>query len=120
MTNIVSLDLELNQAGNPKIIQIGTCIAELETKKIIEKRSFLVNPNEAITEFITKLTGISDEDVKEELDDPGRLVQVVFEDAVEGAKAVPDTDLLSPQRRYGRDKTPPSHRYAAVAGQPWP
>lgn len=64
--NIVALDLELNQLNNcPKIIQIGVCIADLERRQIIEKRSFMVNPGEGITEYIANLTGITDNHVKD-------------------------------------------------------
>lgn len=59
--NIVSLDLEMNQLNdNPKIIEIGLTIGDLQTRKIIDSKSLLVNPNENITDYISKLTGITD------------------------------------------------------------
>lgn len=59
--NIVSLDLEMNQLDDsPKIIEIGLTIGDLQTKKIVDSKSLLVNPNENITNYISKLTGITD------------------------------------------------------------
>lgn len=58
--HIIAMDLELNQLnGKPKIIEIGFAVAEIETRQIIEKKSFLVNPMEEITPYINTLTGIS-------------------------------------------------------------
>lgn len=57
---IVSLDLEMNQAEKPKIIEIGLTIGDLSKKQMVDKTSILVNPNENITEYISTLTGITD------------------------------------------------------------
>lgn len=75
--NIASLDLELNQYnGHPKIIQIGVTVGNLEKRQIIEKRSFMVNPNEGITEYISTLTGITDHQVKDAPDLIGAYKQL--------------------------------------------
>lgn len=61
---IVGLDLELNQRDTgAKIIEIGICIADLNSRKILEKKRFLVNPEEEITDYITKLTTITQSQV---------------------------------------------------------
>jgi inhibitor of KinA sporulation pathway (predicted exonuclease) len=63
---IVSLDLEFNQLNNqPKIIEIGLTIGDLNSLSIIDKKSILVNPEEGITEYIATLTGITDYTVKD-------------------------------------------------------
>jgi DNA polymerase-3 subunit epsilon len=52
------IDLETT-GGNPtteKIIEIG--MVKIENKKITEERSFLINPEKEIPEFVQKLTGI--------------------------------------------------------------
>lgn len=75
--NIVSLDLELNQYnGHPKIIQIGVAIGDLERRQILEKKSFMVNPGEGITEYISTLTGITDHQVKDAPDLIGAFKQL--------------------------------------------
>jgi DNA polymerase-3 subunit epsilon len=58
------IDLETT-GGNPeteKIIEIG--MVRIENRKISEERSFLVNPEKEIPEFVQKLTGIRKIDVE--------------------------------------------------------
>lgn len=58
------IDLETT-GGNPeseKIIEIG--MVKIENRKITEERSFLVNPEKDIPEFVQKLTGIRKADVE--------------------------------------------------------
>ncbi len=63
--NIVSLDLELNNLNDqPKIIEIGLSIGNLETREILDTKSILVDPREEITDYITNLTGITNDMVK--------------------------------------------------------
>lgn len=57
-----SLDLEMNQPSK-KIIQIGACIGDISSGKIIDKLSVFINPNEKISAYITDLTKITQEDV---------------------------------------------------------
>jgi inhibitor of KinA sporulation pathway (predicted exonuclease) len=52
------MDLELNQPSR-KIIEIGISIGELETRKILETKSFLVNAHETLNHEIITLTGIN-------------------------------------------------------------
>jgi DNA polymerase III subunit epsilon len=57
------IDLETT-GGNPeteKIIEIGMVI--IEERKLTEERSYLVNPEKEIPEFVQKLTGIKKSDV---------------------------------------------------------
>lgn len=66
--NYFSIDLELNNKKDgtvPKIIQVGVAVGNIATPEEIETFSWYINPNEPITEFITKLTGITDEIIQE-------------------------------------------------------
>lgn len=58
------IDLETT-GGNPeteKIIEIG--MVKIENRRISEERSFLINPQKEIPEFVQKLTGIKKVDVE--------------------------------------------------------
>lgn len=58
------VDLETT-GGNPeteKIIEIG--MVKIEKRKITEERSFLINPQKEIPDFVQKLTGIRKSDVE--------------------------------------------------------
>ncbi len=58
------IDLETT-GGNPeteKIIEVG--ILKIENRKISEERSFLINPQKEIPDFVQKLTGIKKADVE--------------------------------------------------------
>ncbi len=60
----VVVDLETT-GGNPeteKIIEIG--MVRIENRKISEERSFLINPQKEIPDFVQKLTGIRKADVE--------------------------------------------------------
>lgn len=62
--NFCVIDLETT-GGNPeteKIIEIG--MVKIESRKMTEERSFLINPQKDIPEFVQKLTGIKKEDVQ--------------------------------------------------------
>lgn len=62
--NFCVIDLETT-GGNPdteKIIEIG--MVRIENRKITEERSFLVNPQKDIPDFVQKLTGIKKADVE--------------------------------------------------------
>lgn len=61
--NFISLDLEMNQPSG-KICQIGAVVFTLEPFNILETLDIIVNPQEEITEYITKLTGITNEKAK--------------------------------------------------------
>jgi inhibitor of KinA sporulation pathway (predicted exonuclease) len=63
-----SLDLELNNLNNgqtPKIIQVGIAIASPIRPNDIQTFSWYLDPEEEISPFITKLTGIDNQLVKE-------------------------------------------------------
>lgn len=60
---VLALDLELNQAGIPKIIEIGVCVGETDTGEILHVESFMVNPQELLTRHILDLTGITQAEV---------------------------------------------------------
>lgn len=58
------IDLETT-GGNPeteKIIEIG--MVKVENRKVTEERSFLINPDKEIPDFVQKLTGIKKADVE--------------------------------------------------------
>ncbi|MFL5786345.1 MAG: PolC-type DNA polymerase III [Bacteriovoracaceae bacterium] len=58
------IDLETT-GGNPeteKIIEIG--MVKVENRKVTEERSFLINPEKDIPDFVQKLTGIKKADVE--------------------------------------------------------
>lgn len=63
--NIISIDLEMNQPSG-KIIQLGYAIANTKTQKVLKTDSILVNPNEPISQEITKLTGIEQNMINDE------------------------------------------------------
>jgi DNA polymerase III epsilon subunit-like protein len=66
--NYFSLDLELNNLNNgttPKIIQVGVSIGSPVRPDDIKTFSWYLDPEEEITPFITKLTGIDNEIIKE-------------------------------------------------------
>lgn len=62
---ILSLDLEMMQPSK-NIIQIGACIFDLQKCEVVETFNRYVNPYEPISEYIEKLTGISDHTVQEQ------------------------------------------------------
>ena len=57
-----SLDLEMNQPSG-KIIQIGAVVGNITTGEILEKLCINVKIDEPVTEYITNLTGITQEDI---------------------------------------------------------
>jgi inhibitor of KinA sporulation pathway (predicted exonuclease) len=66
--NFISIDLELNnkQDGTtPKIIQVGVSIGSPVRPDDIKTFSWYLDPEEKISPFITKLTGIDNQLIKE-------------------------------------------------------
>ena len=66
--NYISLDLELNnkQDGTtPRIIQVGVSIGSPVMPDDIKTFSWYINPEQEISPFISNLTGITDEIIKE-------------------------------------------------------
>jgi ATP-dependent DNA helicase DinG len=66
--NYFSLDLELNSKNDgttPRIIQVGVAWGSPIRPEEIETYSWYLDPEEPITPFITQLTGITDEIIKE-------------------------------------------------------
>jgi len=60
---ITCLDLELNQPSG-KIIQIGAVVGDTANGDILDRYRAYVNPSEPLQEFITNLTGITEDDIK--------------------------------------------------------
>jgi len=61
---ILSFDLELNQdPRGAKIIEIGACVADVNTGEVLEAYSAFVNPHELLVDHIIKLTSITQEQV---------------------------------------------------------
>lgn len=66
LDKFVVIDLETtghSAANKDKIIEIGMVI--IKDNEIVDKRNALLNPNKKIPPFITNLTGITNEDVKD-------------------------------------------------------
>lgn len=67
--NYLALDLELNKDDQTdqttKIIQVGIAVGSPRSPNEIKTWSWYINPNEKISPFITKLTGITDQMVTE-------------------------------------------------------
>jgi inhibitor of KinA sporulation pathway (predicted exonuclease) len=66
--NFFSLDLELNNKNDgsvPKIIEVGISVGKPEEPENIQSFNWYINPQEPIAEFITQLTGITDELIQE-------------------------------------------------------
>lgn len=66
--NYFSLDLELNNKSDgsvPKIIEVGISIASPTNPDEAKTFNWYLDPQEPIVPFITKLTGITDQDIKE-------------------------------------------------------
>jgi inhibitor of KinA sporulation pathway (predicted exonuclease) len=60
--NLMVLDAEYNQPSR-KTIQIGAAVFNARNAALIDRIEIYVNPGEPITELITRLTGIRDQDV---------------------------------------------------------
>lgn len=60
-----AIDLELAQPSN-KIISIGYCIGNIKTKEILASDDLFVMIDEPLTDYIIKLTGITDEKLANE------------------------------------------------------
>lgn len=66
--NFISLDLELNSKKDgsiPRIIEVGISIGTPQEPENIVSFNWYIDPQESITPFITQLTGITDEIIKE-------------------------------------------------------
>jgi DNA polymerase III subunit epsilon len=61
--NVLVIDAEYNQPST-KTIQIGAAVFKVSSGELLETLNIYVNPGEPITPFITELTGITDNDVK--------------------------------------------------------
>lgn len=59
---VVSLDLEFNQPSG-KIIELGYTIGNIYTGEILLNKGLIVNCNENLSEYIIKLTSITQNDV---------------------------------------------------------
>lgn len=62
--NLLSIDIELNQLLTPKVIEIGAVAFKSHNGLFIDTFHTYVDPKEPITQYITDLTGITDEKVK--------------------------------------------------------
>lgn len=71
--NFMALDLEHNKPSG-KIIQVGAVVGNLDSGKILEEYSCHIKIDEQITEYITKLTGIRQQDV-----DQGYSLELAYE-----------------------------------------
>jgi inhibitor of KinA sporulation pathway (predicted exonuclease) len=61
--NVCCFDLEMNHGEATSIIQLGYCIGNLHTGEILMKEGIYVKVDEIIDPYITKLTGISQDQV---------------------------------------------------------
>lgn len=65
--NYIALDLELNSPQNgqpPRIIQVGVAIGSPIDPDTIDSYYWYLDPEEPITPEITRLTGITDDDIR--------------------------------------------------------
>jgi inhibitor of KinA sporulation pathway (predicted exonuclease) len=74
--NLMSLDLELNQPSGT-IIQVGAVVGNLKSGEILEEYLCHIKTTEEISEYITKLTGIRQEDVNQ-----GYSLQLAYEQLI--------------------------------------
>lgn len=80
---VIDLETTGGNPANEKIIEIG--MVKIENRKISEERSFLINPEKEIPDFVQKLTGIRKNDVEfspkiEEVID--EIVQFIGKDSI--------------------------------------
>lgn len=63
----MTLDIELNKEGDKTtdVIQIGFCVANMETGLILEEGSIFVKPTKPLDPFIIGLTGITQAQIDE-------------------------------------------------------
>ena len=94
---IVALDLEFNQSSGT-IIQIGAVIGEIETGKILSEFSQIINPQEAISPYIVKLTGIT-----QQMADAGVTIQDAYVKLEDWLLPYKDTRWLNPLTWGGSD-----------------
>jgi len=59
----IALDLEMNDTPDKSIIQIGACTFIVETGEIVSTFDTYIFQNEQISDYITKLTGITQDNV---------------------------------------------------------
>jgi inhibitor of KinA sporulation pathway (predicted exonuclease) len=74
LSKFISLDLEMNKPSD-SIIEVGFCVGDLNTKSILEKRSYIINCKEDINPYITELTGITQDQVNN-----GTTLQEAYEE----------------------------------------
>jgi DNA polymerase III alpha subunit (gram-positive type) len=99
---LMAIDLEMAQPSG-KIIQIGYCIFSIKTGVIKLSKSLYINPKEELTEYINKLTGITQAQVESgyELKDAYEILKADHEAYTDLCNGVQwgsgDTDLLEKQ-----------------------
>lgn len=77
MTNILALDLEMNQPSN-KIIQVGITIGNIENKEVLYKGGWYLSPDEPISEYIQNLTRINDEIIQKHAVSKEQMFEELF------------------------------------------
>lgn len=60
MSNLISIDLEMNQPSN-KIIQLGYVIFNVRTGRLLTSKCININPKEPLDPYIITLTNLTDE-----------------------------------------------------------
>jgi len=77
--NILSLDLEFNQPSQ-SIIQVGAVVGNLKTGDILEEMCIEIHQDEVIAQFITNLTGVTQDQVDNgvSLDDAYGVLKDMF------------------------------------------
>jgi DNA polymerase III epsilon subunit-like protein len=64
-TTGLTLHPDADLAKQPRMIEFGGILLDAGRRIVIEEISILINPGELITEEITKITGITNDDVKD-------------------------------------------------------
>lgn len=64
-TTNLTLHPNADLSKQPRAIEFGGALVDMDTGEIVEELSILINPEEEITAEITKITGITNDDVRD-------------------------------------------------------
>ncbi len=64
-TTGLTLHPDADYRKQPRIIEFGGALMDMDTGEIVEEASILIHPGELISDEITKITGITNDDLKD-------------------------------------------------------